>query len=116
MSSSRPEPRAVKARVTREALAVELSDGRTLIVPIGWFPRLVHGTAAERNRWRLVGRGEGIHWPDLDEDISVKGLLAGTASGESAPSFQRWLEARRPRRRVGADLARERSPNGRRRR
>lgn len=114
MNSSRAEPRAVSVKVTRQALAVELADGRTLVVPIGWYPRLLHGTVSERNKWRLIGKGEGIHWPELDEDISVRGLLAGTASGESASSFRRWLEARSPRRSSGSALARDRSQRERR--
>jgi len=100
MNSSRAEQRASRAvnvKVTRQALAVDLADGRTLVVPIAWYPRLLHGTPAERSGWRLVGKGDGIHWPALDEDISVRGLLAGSASGESASSFRRWLEGRVPR-------------------
>jgi len=85
---------AKHVRATREALVVDLADGRTLIAPLAWFPRLLHATAQERNRWRLIGQGEGIHWPDLDEDISVEGLLAGSRSGESQASFARWLSAR----------------------
>ena len=91
------EPRttfAENVRVTSEALSVELSDGRNVAAPLAWFPRLQHGTARERNNWRLIGRGEGIHWPDLDEDISVEGLMLGEPSGESQQSFQRWLEKR----------------------
>ena len=91
------EPRttfAEKVRVTSESLSVELSDGRNVTAPLAWFPRLQHGTAKERNNWRLIGRGEGIHWPDLDEDISVEGLMLGEPSGESQQSFQRWLEKR----------------------
>lgn len=76
---------------------MDLADGRTIIVPLAWYPRLSHGTARERKNWRFIGRGEGIHWPDLDEDISVKNLLAGEPSGESQSSFRRWLEARSPR-------------------
>ena len=76
---------------------VELADGRTISAPLGWYPRLQHGTNAERKNWRLVGRGEGIHWPDLDEDISVENILAGKPSGESQSSFQRWLEQRKKR-------------------
>jgi hypothetical protein len=80
--------------VTEDHVSAELSDGRALSVPLVWFPRLVHATEAERANWRLIGRGQGIHWPDLDEDISVEGLLAGRPSGESHASFKRWLEAR----------------------
>ncbi|HEX2202324.1 MAG TPA: DUF2442 domain-containing protein [Longimicrobium sp.] len=82
-------------RVTDDALTVELADGRVLSVPLVWYPRLAHGTPEERNHWRLIGRGEGIHWPDLDEDLSVEGLLAGRPSGESQQSLKRWLEGRR---------------------
>ena len=102
------EPRAVRAKVTRDALAVDLADGRTVIVPLAWYPRLLHGNAEERSRWRLIGQGMGIHWPDLDEDISVAGLLAGKASGESPGSLEAWLarrgrapaSTRRPKRRA----------------
>ena len=60
-----------------DALIVDLADGRTITVPLAWFPRLEHGTPAERANWRLIGRGAGVHWPDLDEDISIEGLLTG---------------------------------------
>jgi len=80
--------------VTEASLSVELSDGRTLSVPLAWFPRLLYGTPAERRNWRLIGQGEGIHWPDLDEDISVMNLLLGKRSGESQQSFERWLGQR----------------------
>jgi hypothetical protein len=76
-------------------LIVELQDGRTLSVPVEWYPRLAHGTVRERQQWELIGPGIGIHWPDLDEDISIEGLLQGLPSGESAASFKRWLAARR---------------------
>ena len=88
------DQRAVRARVTRDALTVDLADGRTLIVPLAWYPRLLHGNAMERSRWRLIGGGVGIHWPDLDEDISVAGLLAGKPSGESPRSLEAWLARR----------------------
>lgn len=88
-------PDAESVATTCDALVVELNDGRTISVPLDWFPRLVHATQSERNNWRLIGSGEGIHWPDLDEDISVEGLLAGRKSGESRSSFSRWLEAKR---------------------
>jgi hypothetical protein len=91
------EIQAAKAQnvmVTDEALTIDLTDGRTLSGPLAWYPRLLHGTPAERNRWELIGAGEGIHWPALDEDLSVEGLLLGRPSGESQRSFQRWLEQR----------------------
>jgi Protein of unknown function (DUF2442) len=74
--------------VTNDALIVDLTDGRTVSVPLAWFPRLLHGTAEERNHWRLIGNGEGMHWPDLDEDVSVENLMFGKPSGESQPSQQ----------------------------
>jgi len=96
-------PNAEGVAVSDDALVVELSDGRVLTVPLAWFPRLLHATAEERRDWRLIGRGEGIHWNHLDEDISVEGLLAGRASGESQAPFKRWLagSARRGQRRSG---------------
>ena len=86
--------RAVRVSVTKDALAVDLADGRTVIAPLAWYPRLVHGTSEEKNHWRLIGGGEGVHWPDLDEDISVDALLAGKPSAESQRSFKRWLAER----------------------
>ncbi len=102
MSSSRPEPRSSRAtsvRIARQALVVDLDDGRALTVPLAWYPRLLHGTPRERSHWRLIGGGEGIHWPDLDEDISVEGLLAGRPSSESQASFTQWVSERSSRRR-----------------
>jgi hypothetical protein len=87
-------PEVQDVRVSDDALTVDLSDGRTLSAPLAWYPRLLQATAEERNHWRLIGRGEGIHWPELDEDVSVEGLLLGRPSGESQRSFQRWLESR----------------------
>src|SRR5258708_40218654 len=81
--------------ISEDALVVDLADGRTITVPFPWFPRLAHGTPVERANWRLIGNGEGIHWPDLDEDISVASLLAGRRSGETQDSLRRWLEARK---------------------
>ena len=80
---------------TGDALVVDLVDGRTITVPLTWYPRLAHGTPAERANWRFIGEGEGIHWPDLDEDISVEGLLAGRRSGETQASLRRWFESRK---------------------
>jgi len=97
MSTSSAGIKAAKAQrvvVTDDALIVDLSDGRTVSVPLAWFPRLLHGTVSERNYWRLVASGEGIHWPDLDEDVSVENLIFGNPSGESQQSFQRWLDRR----------------------
>jgi hypothetical protein len=86
---------AKRVRVTGELLVVELRDGRTVSVPINWYPRLADGRPAERRNWALIGPGTGIHWPDLDEDISVEGLLLGLRSAESAASLKRWRESRR---------------------
>jgi len=89
-------PNAQDVKVTDDTLSVDLGDGRTISVPLAWFPRLVHATPEERNNWRLIGKGEGIHWENLDEDISIEGLLAGHVSGESQDSFKKWLEKRNP--------------------
>ena len=97
MSSSAIElrpPRALSVVVTDDSLTVDLVDGRTVSVPVSWYPRLSHASSSERDNWRLIGQGEGIHWPDLDEDISVEGLLSGRASGESQSSLKRWLASR----------------------
>ena len=67
-------------RIDDDLLTVDLADGRTVSVPIAWFPRLLHGSPEQRRNWRLSGAGFGIHWPDLDEDISVHGMLAGAAA------------------------------------
>ena len=85
---------AVTVQVTADTLTVELSDGRSISVPLAWYPRLFAGTPAERTNWRLIGRGEGVHWPDLDEDISVANLLGGARSGESQQSLKEWIAAR----------------------
>lgn len=86
--------RGMAVSVTSDTLTVDLEDGRTISVPLVWYPRLFHGTPEERSVWRLIGRGEGIHWEQLDEDILVQGLLEGRKSGESQASLKRWLEAR----------------------
>jgi hypothetical protein len=88
------ETRAQQVKVTEDCLVVDLLDGRTIAVPLAWYPRLAHGNDMERSRWRFIGDGEGIHWPDLDEDISVEGLLAGRRSGETQASLRRWLDSR----------------------
>jgi Protein of unknown function (DUF2442) len=97
MSTSSVEihvPNAENVAVTEDTLTVDLSNGRTISVPLAWFPRLLHGFPEERTQWRLIGKGQGIHWEDLDEDISVEGLLAGRPSGESQASFKKWLKGR----------------------
>ncbi|MDR3632689.1 MAG: DUF2442 domain-containing protein [Isosphaeraceae bacterium] len=97
MNTSTVESRPVTATsviVTDDTLTLELSDGRSVSAPLAWYPRLLHGAAQERSRCRLIGQGLGIHWPDLDEDVSVANLLAGSPSGESQYSLKRWLEQR----------------------
>ena len=86
--------RATSVRLTGDALVVDLADGRTVTVPLAWYPRLLHGSPEERGNHRLIGEGEGIHWPDLDEDVSVENILAGKVSGEGSKSFARWLANR----------------------
>lgn len=84
MTSSNPsvDARAVDVAVDDDNLTVDLADGRRVIVPLAWFPRLLHAKPEERRNWRLIGDGQGVHWPDVDEDLSVAGLLRGTASAE----------------------------------
>ena len=86
---------AESVRFSDDSMTVSLDDGRALSVPLAWYPRLLDGNRQERERYELIGEGEGIHWPDLDEDISVIGLLAGKHSAESDASLTRWLEKRR---------------------
>ena len=90
-------PLAQTVRITQDSLHVDLADGRTISVPLAWYPRLLHASASERKNWRLVGMGQGIHWEAIDEDISVEGLLSGRTSGESQTSFKKWLTSRAPR-------------------
>jgi hypothetical protein len=97
MNSSTVEARealATRVEVSEDTLSVELADGRTIAVPLAWYPRLAHATARERGSWRLLGGGRGIHWPAIDEDISVANLLAGQPSAESQRSFKKWLAGR----------------------
>lgn len=88
------EARAQSARVDDDSLIIDLVDGRTISVPLVWFPRLWHGTPEKRANLILLGEGTLLHWPDLDEDLSVSGILAGRHSGESQESLKRWLEER----------------------
>ncbi len=97
MSTLRVEtltPVVLSASISDDTLAAELGDGRSISVPLAWYPRLLYGTSEERNNWRLIGEGEGIHWPDLDEDISVDNLVFGRPSGESQRSLKQWLSRR----------------------
>ena len=104
-------PFAQDVIVSDDTLRVDLSDGRSISAPLAWYPRLRRATPAERKRWRLIGRGLGIHWTDLDEDISVEGLLAGKPSGESRASFGKWLAKRSSR--VASRPARARTKSAR---
>lgn len=94
LAAEQTEPRARTVTVTEESLSVDLVDGRTIIVPLVWYPRLWHGTPDERSHLEIFGDGTYIHWPDLDEDLTVAGLLAGLVSGESPQSLKKWLEGR----------------------
>jgi hypothetical protein len=82
-------------KVTSSALTIELSDGRSISAPLVWYPRLLNASSKERNNWELIGEGHGIHWPDLDEDLSMDGIIQGRPSYESQKSFQRWLSERK---------------------
>jgi len=87
-------PAAIRVSVSESTIDVELSGGCSLSVPVSWYPRLEHGTDAERGNYKLIGSGFGIHWPDLDEDISVEALVAGHPSNESQASLAKWVESR----------------------
>lgn len=87
--------RIINVIITEDTLSVDLEDGRTVSIPIGWYPRLVYGTPAECANLQISGAGYGIHWPDLDEDIGVEGFLLGKKSSESPSSFERWLQNRK---------------------
>ena|SRR6266478_2136832 len=89
--------RVLNVLVTDDTLSVDLEDGRTVSVPIGWYPRLASGTDSERSNFEISGAGYGVHWPDLDEDIGVEGLLLGKRSSESPNSFEQWLNRRKER-------------------
>ena len=109
------EPLATGVSVTDQELTVDLVDGRRIVVPLAWYPRLFHASSSERHNWLLLGDGYAIEWPDLDEHIGIEGLLAGRHGGESQQSLNRWLTARR----VHAERKKERKrptkPSSRRR-
>lgn len=87
-------PNVYDTRISDDTLTIDLEDGRTVSVPIAWYPRLLFATKKERKNWRIIGKGLGIHWEEIDEDISVEALLLGRASGESQSSLKRWLANR----------------------
>lgn len=95
------DARIIRAEVNEDELTVHLEDGRTVVTPLAWYPRLVFATEEELNNFRITGRGYGVHWPELDEDLSVKGMLAGLPSGEGAASLKQWKQEMRRRRREG---------------
>jgi hypothetical protein len=82
----------IDVKISEEVLTASLSDGRVIKVPISWYPRLSHALPRHRNVWELIGRGHGIHWPELDIDISVENILLGQSSGESGRSFKKWKQ------------------------
>ncbi len=88
------EPIMVDVSIMDEKLTVYLDDGRSIVIPLEWYPRLIHASAHERNNWQLLGDGYAIEWLELDEHIGIEGLLAGRRSGESKKSFERWLASR----------------------
>ena len=94
-------PELEKATVSDDSLSVALTDGRKISVPLAWYPRLFHASKKERQHFRIIGNGEGIHWFDIDEDISVENILSGKISAESSQSFERWLKSRKNRLRKG---------------
>jgi hypothetical protein len=95
ISSISPLAKAIAITITDDTLTAELDDGRAISIPIGWYPRLAHGTPQERGRFEIAGAGYSIHWPDLDEDIGIEGLLTGRKSTESPASLERWLQRRK---------------------
>ena len=98
MNISAPElkpPRAATVSVSDDTLSVELTDGRSISVPLAWYPRLAHSTSEERSNWRLIGGGEGVAWPDIEEDLSIASLIAGRPSQETQSSLRKWLETRK---------------------
>ncbi|MEO0535878.1 MAG: DUF2442 domain-containing protein [Cyanobacteria bacterium P01_A01_bin.123] len=91
------DPLAAQANIVDDKLIVDLIDGRSLSIPLNWYPRLQHASPTELQSWQIIGDGYAIEWPDLDEHIGIEGLLAGRQSGESNRSFEKWLSHRRNR-------------------
>lgn len=89
------EARAQNVEIDADRLIVDLADGRTISTPLVWYPRLCHGKPEERTHFEIIGDGAYIHWPDLDEDISIAGVIAGRRSGESLASLQKWIASRK---------------------
>ena len=89
-------PQATHVTVTDDTLTVDLLDGRSVSVPLEWYPRLLHAHQRERENWRFIGNGEGVHWPDLDEDVSIEAIVFGVPSRETGQSLRSWLERRTP--------------------
>ena len=89
------DPQVMDVAIADEKLVVDLADGRSLVIPLSWYPRLQYATKTERQNWQLLGDGYAIEWPDLDEHIGIEGLLVGRRSGESETSFQVWLQSRK---------------------
>ena len=85
---------ALDVSFSEDAMSISLDDGRTMTVPLAWYPRLLHAKREELENFELIGSGEGLHWPDLDEDISIEGVLDGRRSSESSDSLARWKEHR----------------------
>ena len=90
-------PELEKVSVSEDSLSVALTDGRRISIPLAWYPRLFHATKRERQHFRIIGKGEGIHWSDIEEDISIENILSGKISAESPQSFERWLKSRKNR-------------------
>jgi len=95
--------RILDAEIHEDALTVHLEDGRSVTTPLEWYPRLAFATSEERQKFEIAGRGRGLHWPMLDEDLSVKGMLSGTPSAEGPRSLKGWKEALKERRRLRAE-------------
>lgn len=88
-------PQVTALSINDDTLSVDLLDGRSVSVPLEWYPRLLHANPGERENYRFTGNGEGVHWPDLDEDISVEAIVFGIPSQETTTSVRSWLERRK---------------------